>query len=77
MTNKMAVATQEQPAATPAPENLAAAKPKRQKKPLPKQIHYPFWFGGSASSFAACVTHPLDLGTSLLPCCNNTHNYTP
>ncbi|KAF2862541.1 phenylalanyl-tRNA synthetase [Piedraia hortae CBS 480.64] len=24
-------------------------------------IHYPFWFGGSASSFAACVTHPLDL----------------
>ncbi|KAK3387626.1 mitochondrial carrier domain-containing protein [Podospora didyma] len=28
-----------------------------QKKP----IHYPFWFGGSASSMAACVTHPLDL----------------
>ncbi|KAF1812646.1 hypothetical protein P152DRAFT_396742 [Eremomyces bilateralis CBS 781.70] len=25
-------------------------------------IHYPFWFGGSASCFAACVTHPLDLG---------------
>ncbi|KAF2141362.1 uncharacterized protein K452DRAFT_272166 [Aplosporella prunicola CBS 121167] len=24
-------------------------------------IHYPFWFGGSASCFAACVTHPLDL----------------
>ncbi|KAK0634982.1 mitochondrial carrier domain-containing protein [Bombardia bombarda] len=24
-------------------------------------IHYPFWFGGSASSMAACVTHPLDL----------------
>ncbi|KAF2668341.1 mitochondrial carrier [Microthyrium microscopicum] len=24
-------------------------------------IHYPFWFGGSASSLAACVTHPLDL----------------
>ncbi|KAI9720500.1 MAG: Mitochondrial dicarboxylate transporter [Chrysothrix sp. TS-e1954] len=23
--------------------------------------HYPFWFGGSASCFAACVTHPLDL----------------
>ncbi|KAK0613756.1 mitochondrial carrier domain-containing protein [Immersiella caudata] len=27
----------------------------------PNQIHYPFWFGGSASSMAACVTHPLDL----------------
>jgi hypothetical protein len=24
-------------------------------------IHYPFWFGGSASCLAACVTHPLDL----------------
>ena len=23
--------------------------------------HYPFWFGGSASCFAAVVTHPLDL----------------
>ncbi|KAH9211714.1 mitochondrial carrier domain-containing protein [Leptodontidium sp. 2 PMI_412] len=22
---------------------------------------YPFWFGGSASCFAACMTHPLDL----------------
>ena len=29
-------------------------------------IRYPFWFGGSASCFAACVTHPLDLGMSLL-----------
>lgn len=27
-------------------------------------IRYPFWFGGSASSMAACVTHPLDLGMS-------------
>ena len=27
-----------------------------------KPVHYPFWFGGSASCFAACVTHPLDLG---------------
>ena len=25
-------------------------------------IYYPFWFGGSSSSMAACVTHPLDLG---------------
>jgi dicarboxylate transporter 10 len=31
-------------------------------------IHYPFWFGGSASCFAACFTHPLDLG--MLSGCN-------
>lgn len=35
----------------------------RSKKTGPA-IRYPFWFGGSASSMAACVTHPLDLGTS-------------
>lgn len=28
-------------------------------------IHYPFWFGGSASCFATFFTHPLDLGESL------------
>ncbi|KAI0181489.1 mitochondrial dicarboxylate carrier [Hypoxylon sp. FL1284] len=42
-----------------------AAKPKKlleKKKSLPRErISYPFWFGGSASSMAACVTHPLDL----------------
>ncbi|KAL9622336.1 MAG: hypothetical protein Q9160_003347 [Pyrenula sp. 1 TL-2023] len=31
-------------------------------KAIPPKIRYPFWFGGSAASFAACVTHPLDLG---------------
>lgn len=32
------------------------------KKPKPKgQVHYPFWFGGSAASMAAVCTHPLDL----------------
>ncbi|KAF2093167.1 mitochondrial carrier [Rhizodiscina lignyota] len=36
----------------------AVAKDKSIEK---KRIHYPFWFGGSASCFAACVTHPLDL----------------
>ncbi|KAH7017232.1 mitochondrial carrier domain-containing protein [Ilyonectria destructans] len=25
------------------------------------EVRYPFWFGGSSSSLAACVTHPLDL----------------
>ena len=33
-----------------------------QKKGKKEVLHYPFWFGGSASCFAACVTHPLDLG---------------
>lgn len=27
-------------------------------------IHYPLWFGGSASCMSAGVTHPLDLGES-------------
>ncbi|KAI5289355.1 Mitochondrial dicarboxylate transporter [Ascosphaera aggregata] len=32
-----------------------------QPPPSMKKIHYPFWFGGSSSCFAAMVTHPLDL----------------
>ncbi|OQE08042.1 hypothetical protein PENVUL_c011G01164 [Penicillium vulpinum] len=32
-----------------------------QTQSKPKKVHYPFWFGGSASCFAASVTHPLDL----------------
>jgi hypothetical protein len=35
---------------------------KRRKAWEKEQVRYPFWFGGSASCFAACVTHPLDLG---------------
>ncbi|KAI2611056.1 mitochondrial dicarboxylate carrier [Hypoxylon fragiforme] len=34
---------------------------KKQQALAHDRISYPFWFGGSASSFAACVTHPLDL----------------
>lgn len=37
-------------------ESVASGKKKSRK------THYPFWFGGSAASMAACVTHPLDLG---------------
>ncbi|KAG0646085.1 Dicarboxylate carrier 1 [Hyphodiscus hymeniophilus] len=33
----------------------------RKKAWEKEHIRYPFWFGGSASCFAACVTHPLDL----------------
>ncbi|XXG97182.1 hypothetical protein Hte_003477 [Hypoxylon texense] len=52
------------PVAATAAAAAAAAKPKKlleKKKNLPERISYPFWFGGSASSLAACVTHPLDL----------------
>ncbi|KAF4123697.1 solute carrier family 25 (mitochondrial dicarboxylate transporter), member 10 [Geosmithia morbida] len=34
---------------------------KQKKKNASTPVHYPFWFGGSASGMAACVTHPLDL----------------
>lgn len=55
------------PASAAAAVAAANAKPKnleKKKAALAHQrISYPFWFGGSASSFAACVTHPLDLGT--------------
>ncbi|KAF2404861.1 mitochondrial carrier [Trichodelitschia bisporula] len=39
-----------------------AAQVKKDASPRTRTIAYPFWFGGSASCFAACVTHPLDLG---------------
>lgn len=38
-----------------------AASSASQSQGSQKPIRYPFWFGGSASSLAACVTHPLDL----------------
>lgn len=44
--------------------NAAIAMSKSERKSNDVQhgpIHYPLWFGGSASCFAACVTHPLDL----------------
>lgn len=46
-------------APVPRPAVTTLAVQKKEKKP----IRYPFWFGGSASSMAACVTHPLDLRT--------------
>ncbi|KAH8597494.1 MC family mitochondrial carrier protein [Bisporella sp. PMI_857] len=33
------------------------------------QTKYPFWFGGSSASMAACVTHPLDLVKVRLQIC--------
>lgn len=44
-----------------------ASPPPKAREPQGKKtaMRYPFWFGGSASSMAACVTHPLDLGMCL------------
>ncbi|CRK24695.1 hypothetical protein BN1708_003836 [Verticillium longisporum] len=39
---------------------VLTAEEKSAKTPK-SSTRYPFWFGGSASSMAACVTHPLDL----------------
>ena len=48
------------------PESKAAVvAERRQERQQKSTIRYPFWFGGSASSMAACVTHPLDLGMIL------------
>lgn len=42
---------------------LDVSQPQQTVQPPPvKKVNYPFWFGGSASCFAAGVTHPLDLG---------------
>ncbi|KAJ5089755.1 hypothetical protein N7532_008439 [Penicillium argentinense] len=48
----------------PAHSRVAPVSTPAQSKP--KKVHYPFWFGGSASCFAAGVTHPLDLAPGLL-----------
>jgi hypothetical protein len=41
---------------------MSSVRKEAKKRP---NVRYPFWFGGSASCFAACVTHPLDLGKDL------------
>merc|ERR1712000_247531 len=41
-------------------ETTPSPKPKKQQVKT-ATIRYPFWFGGSAASMAAVVTHPLDL----------------
>ncbi|KAK4948536.1 Mitochondrial dicarboxylate transporter [Elasticomyces elasticus] len=44
-----------------APSPIAKVNVEAQPKSKPAVVHYPFWFGGSAASMAAVVTHPLDL----------------
>ncbi|EXJ90838.1 hypothetical protein A1O1_03943 [Capronia coronata CBS 617.96] len=43
----------------------SVAKDAAKEAPMPQRktaaVRYPFWFGGSAASMAAIVTHPLDL----------------
>lgn len=50
----------EKEAAASAPTRPALTRKDTQKKHT-SSTRYPFWFGGSASSCAAVVTHPLDL----------------
>ncbi|ROW04279.1 hypothetical protein VSDG_00795 [Cytospora chrysosperma] len=47
--------------AATAPVPALALNAKKQASSSSSSIRYPFWFGGSASCMAACVTHPLDL----------------
>ena len=47
-------------------EAVAMTTAPAKKKVTTPTVKYPFWFGGSASSMAACVTHPLDLGMNVL-----------
>ncbi|KAI9823842.1 MAG: hypothetical protein M1819_001122 [Sarea resinae] len=55
-----ASATAMTPAAASSKPNMSVPR-KSVETRREKNIHYPFWFGGSASCFAASVTHPLDL----------------
>ncbi|EXJ73573.1 uncharacterized protein A1O5_03334 [Cladophialophora psammophila CBS 110553] len=50
----------------PAASTSSSEKKQGQgQRQMNNNIRYPFWFGGSASSMAACVTHPLDLGANI------------
>ena len=50
------------PAVANARRNVETATTQRKTA---ANVRYPFWFGGSAASMAAVVTHPLDLGTTV------------
>lgn len=52
------------------PDSAVEFRKERSQPKVAPHIHYPFWFGGSASCFAACVTHPLDLGMVCMPVVN-------
>ncbi|RBQ79018.1 hypothetical protein VDGD_21192 [Verticillium dahliae] len=52
----------------PGAEKPVLTAEEKSAKTAKSSTRYPFWFGGSASSMAACVTHPLDL----VKVCDNT-----
>ncbi|KJZ75614.1 hypothetical protein HIM_05077 [Hirsutella minnesotensis 3608] len=49
------------PSSKPAVDGAPMQERRKSSKSKTPAVRYPFWFGGSASSMAACVTHPLDL----------------
>jgi dicarboxylate transporter 10 len=58
------MSTSESSARATGPAAAATTAPpasSKKKTAAPPAVKYPFWFGGSSSSMAACVTHPLDL----------------
>ena len=54
-------------------DKVSAAELSKSKDLKSKPVRYPFWFGGSASCFAACVTHPLDLGMASMALIEGIH----
>ncbi|KAH7122218.1 hypothetical protein B0J11DRAFT_530941 [Dendryphion nanum] len=48
-------------------KQVSAAEVTKSQDVKKTPVHYPFWFGGSASCFAACFTHPLDLSMCSSP----------
>jgi hypothetical protein len=42
-------------------KKVSAPELRKSNDAVNAPIHYPFWFGGSASCFATFFTHPLDL----------------
>ncbi|KAF2277607.1 mitochondrial carrier [Westerdykella ornata] len=42
-------------------KQVPAGQLRKSEDRVKAPLHYPFWFGGSASCLAACFTHPLDL----------------
>lgn len=46
--------------------SATAKEVKKDKHVQQGPVHYPFWFGGSASCCAVFLTHPLDLGEWVL-----------
>jgi len=50
----------------PAAKNPEARKEAVFQEKKHNDLHYPWWFGGSASCFAVTLTHPLDLSTATL-----------